>query len=414
VIPDERPSVAQIHQSPSLASDFRRDGAVCVRGAFSPEEVALVERGIERNLAEPSAGAIVASRPDDAGRFVEDFCNWQVIPEYEQFIRGSAAAAIAGELLGSERVRLFHDHLLVKEPGTSQRTPWHQDQPYYNVEGKQVVSMWMPVDPVALESTLEFVAGSHLGPWLMPRTFLDEEAKWFPEGSLEELPDIDADPEAFRILGWALERGDAVFFHMLTLHAWRRRVGNAAAPGVLGALPRRRRYPCTEAVEDVPGVPGPGGRATGRSADGAPALPGALGARLLARFPTPCVKPFDQVAEVLLAHADVIYSTIRLIERDDETFLPWARDRYACIIFDLHTEHTPEALERTAEAFRGLIDAASSRGGSYFLTYHRWATKEQLLRCYPQFPEFLAKKREYDPEERFQSDWYRHYRELLA
>jgi FAD/FMN-containing dehydrogenase len=117
---------------------------------------------------------------------------------------------------------------------------------------------------------------------------------------------------------------------------------------------------------------------------------------------------------VLLAHADVIYSTIRLIERDDETFLPWARDRYACIIFDLHTEHTPEALERTAEAFRGLIDAASSRGGSYFLTYHRWATKEQLLRCYPQFPEFLAKKREYDPEERFQSDWYRHYRELLA
>jgi FAD/FMN-containing dehydrogenase len=112
--------------------------------------------------------------------------------------------------------------------------------------------------------------------------------------------------------------------------------------------------------------------------------------------------------------ADVIYGTIRLIERDDETFLPWARDRYACIIFNVHTEHTPEALERTAEAFRSLIDAASSRGGSYFLTYHRWATKEQLLRCYPQFPEFLAKKLEYDPEERFQSDWYRHYRELLA
>ena len=112
--------------------------------------------------------------------------------------------------------------------------------------------------------------------------------------------------------------------------------------------------------------------------------------------------------------ADVIYGTIRLIERDDETFLSWARERYACIIFNLHTQHTPDALARTAEAFRGLIDAASSRGGSYFLTYHRWATKEQLLRCYPQFPEFLAKKREYDPEERFQSDWYRHYRQLLA
>ncbi|HSE81866.1 MAG TPA: FAD-binding oxidoreductase [Gaiellaceae bacterium] len=111
---------------------------------------------------------------------------------------------------------------------------------------------------------------------------------------------------------------------------------------------------------------------------------------------------------------DVIYGTIRLIERDDETFLPWARDRFACIIFNLHTEHTPEGLERSADAFRNLIDAASGRGGSYFLTYHRWATREQLLRCYPQFPAFLEKKLEYDPEQRFQSDWYRHYRELLA
>ena len=102
---------------------FRRDGAVCVRGAFSSEEIALLERGIERNLAQPSPRAIVASRPDDPGRFVEDFCNWQEIPEYEEFVRESGAAAIAGELMGSERVRLYHDHLLVKEPGTAQRTP---------------------------------------------------------------------------------------------------------------------------------------------------------------------------------------------------------------------------------------------------------------------------------------------------
>jgi ectoine hydroxylase-related dioxygenase (phytanoyl-CoA dioxygenase family) len=203
----------------AVVDAFAREGAVCVRGAFSPDEVALVERGIERNLAAPSPRAIVASRPEDPGRFVEDFCNWQTIPEYEEFLRSSPAAGIAGELMESERVRLFHDHLLVKEPGTAQRTPWHQDQPYYNVEGRQVVSMWMPVDPVSRESTLEFVAGSHLGAWLMPRTFMDSEAKWFPEGSLEELPDIDADPDRFRIRGWALEPGDAVFFHMLTLHA---------------------------------------------------------------------------------------------------------------------------------------------------------------------------------------------------
>lgn len=95
------------------------------------------------------------------GAFIEDFCNWQRIPEMERFIR-------------------------------------------------------CPVDPVARESTLEFVAGSHLGPWFMPRTFLDGQAKWFPDGSLAELPHIDGKPE-FRIVGWELEPGDAVFFHMLTL-----------------------------------------------------------------------------------------------------------------------------------------------------------------------------------------------------
>jgi ectoine hydroxylase-related dioxygenase (phytanoyl-CoA dioxygenase family) len=200
----------------ALIDDFRRDGAVCVRGAFSAEEVELVASGIERNLADPSPRGLVASRAEDAGRFFEDFCNWDRIPEYERFIRGSAAGAIAGALMGSRRVRLYHDHLLVKEAGTAQPTPWHQDQPYYNIDGRQTCSMWMPVDPVPRAATLEFVAGSHLGPWLMPRSFMDDQARWFPEGSLEELPAIDR--RSAPVVGWALEPGDAVFFHMLTLH----------------------------------------------------------------------------------------------------------------------------------------------------------------------------------------------------
>src|SRR6266542_6221959 len=146
--------------SSELIEEFRRDGAVCMRGAFSPDEVALVERGIDRNLAEPSPRALVASRPDDPGRFFEDFCNWDRIPEYEEFVRISPAAEIAGRLMGSRHVRLFHEHVLVKEPSTRQPTPWHQDQPYYNIEGSQTCSMWMPVDPVDRASTLEFVAGS--------------------------------------------------------------------------------------------------------------------------------------------------------------------------------------------------------------------------------------------------------------
>ena len=206
--------------------DYDRDGAVCVRGAFDRDEVALAARAIDDNLAALSARAKRASAPDD-GAFIEDFCNWDRLPTLERFIRTSPAAAIAGALTGSSQIRLYHDHVLVKEPGTRQRTPWHQDQPYYNVDGRQNTSMWMPVDPVDEEATLKLVAGSHRGPWYLPRTFLDDEARWFPEGSLAELPDIDGDPGRWPVVGWALEPGDAVFFDMATLHA----AGPTAGPG---------------------------------------------------------------------------------------------------------------------------------------------------------------------------------------
>src|ERR1700733_10290023 len=162
--------------------DFRALGVTIVRGLFSSDEVALVERGIERNLSDPGPMFKTASKPDDPGRFVEDFCNWQRIDEYSTLAFDSRAAEAAGELMGSRVVRLYHDHMLVKEPATRQDTPWHQDQPYYNVEGLDNCSMWMPVDPVAAESTLEFVAGSHRRGWLMPRSFMDSQARWFPEG----------------------------------------------------------------------------------------------------------------------------------------------------------------------------------------------------------------------------------------
>ncbi|MEL7210806.1 MAG: phytanoyl-CoA dioxygenase family protein, partial [Actinomycetota bacterium] len=196
-----------------VEGDFGRDGAVCVRGAFTADELALAEAAIEENLADLSPLAKRASEQDDAA-FVEDFSNWDRIPVMERFIRESPAAGIAAELTGSDVVRLYHDHVLVKEPGTRQRTPWHQDQPYYNVAGDQVVSLWLPVDPVPRESAIEFVAGTHRGPWFMPRTFLDAEAKWFPDGSLAEMPDFAAEPGAWPVVGWALEPGDAVFFHM--------------------------------------------------------------------------------------------------------------------------------------------------------------------------------------------------------
>ena len=110
----------------------------------------------------------------------------------------------------------------------------------------------------------------------------------------------------------------------------------------------------------------------------------------------------------------IIYGTVRLIEPDDETFLAWAREPYACIIFNLHVVHTPQGVDQAAAAFRGLIDMAIKRGGRYYLTYHRYATRAQVEACYPQLPDFLKLKRKYDPEERFQSEWYRFYRTMFA
>ena len=130
-----------------IEGDFERDGAVCVRGAVAPEHVDLAREAIDANLADLSPRAKRASADDD-GAFVEDFCNWQRLPAMQRFIETSGVAAIAAELMGSRTVRLYHDHVLVKEPGTRQRTPWHQDQPYYNVDGRQNASMWFPVDPV--------------------------------------------------------------------------------------------------------------------------------------------------------------------------------------------------------------------------------------------------------------------------
>jgi FAD/FMN-containing dehydrogenase len=122
-----------------------------------------------------------------------------------------------------------------------------------------------------------------------------------------------------------------------------------------------------------------------------------------------------QAAELLRSNRTiVIYGTVRLIEKDNESFLAWARKPYACIIFNLLTFHTPAGIEASARAFRGLIDLAIARGGSYYLTYHKFAKPEQVAACYPQFKEFLELKRKYDPAERFQSDWYRYYRKLFT
>ena len=132
--------------------------------------------------------------------------------------------------------------------------------------------------------------------------------------------------------------------------------------------------------------------------------------------------PRERLADFMIAareeirrrQTSVIYGTVRLIRRDDESFLAWAKQDYACVIFNLHVEHSDEGKAAAADAFRALIDLALERDGSYFLTYHRWARRDQVERAYPQMQRFLGEKRRFDPRGQFQSDWYRHYEAMFS
>jgi FAD/FMN-containing dehydrogenase len=131
--------------------------------------------------------------------------------------------------------------------------------------------------------------------------------------------------------------------------------------------------------------------------------------------PRPLLADFLAAAahDLRAIEADVVYGTVRLVERDAESVLAWAREPWACVVVNLHVEHTPTEIDNAASAFRRLIDLALERGGSFYLTYHRWATRRQLLTAYPQLPTFLDAKLEHDPGELFQSDWYRWLRSTI-
>ncbi|WP_300037887.1 phytanoyl-CoA dioxygenase family protein [uncultured Roseobacter sp.] len=207
--------------TPEMVADYARDGVVLVRGLFA-DFVDDLRNGIAENMEHPGPYASENRREGESGRFFDDYCNWQRIDAFRRAALGSPAAAAASALMQSERVQLFHDHVLVKEPGTSMATPWHQDGPYYFVGGQQTVSFWSPLDPVR-DATLRCVAGSHL--WekdVLPTRWAKGDA-FFDPAPYMPVPDPEA--EGMRIIEFDMEPGDAVAFHFRTLHGAR---GNTA------------------------------------------------------------------------------------------------------------------------------------------------------------------------------------------
>ena len=227
---------------------YEKDGAIILRNVFNEYQLQLIAKGIAHNLKNPSIYASENGVPSTQGRFFDDYCNWTRIPEFREFIYNSPASEIAAQIMRSNTCQFFHDHVLVKDPGTQKASPWHQDDPYYFVNGHQNVSMWIPIDPVEKESTLRFIAGSHkwtkmVKPvrWADDSDFYNEipcssqndddynnnndnnnngqknEPLWLPVPD----PDNQKETQKYRILEWSMNPGDVALFHFRTVHGAR-------------------------------------------------------------------------------------------------------------------------------------------------------------------------------------------------
>jgi ectoine hydroxylase-related dioxygenase (phytanoyl-CoA dioxygenase family) len=224
---------------------FQRDGVVLIKGLFA-DQVELLRQGVEENMENPGPFASENKKEGQTGRFFDDYCNWDRIPAFKQAIQESPVAEVAADLMQSQSVQMFHDHVLVKEPGTSMATPWHQDGPYYFVEGQQTISFWSPLDEVT-DATLRCVAGSHR--WekeVLPTRWVSEEGFFADEGQYMPIPDPDA--EGMTVLEYPMQPGDAVAFNYRILHGAR---GNTSTS-------RRRAFSLRLVGDDARYVERPG------------------------------------------------------------------------------------------------------------------------------------------------------------
>jgi ectoine hydroxylase-related dioxygenase (phytanoyl-CoA dioxygenase family) len=212
---------------------FVDDGVVCARGVMSARWLDRVAAAIERNLAQPSTIGKNISKPEKG--FLNDIFMWLADPDYRAFVMESPASRLAWQALAGlgarNGVTFFYDQCFVKEPGTQVPTPWHHDLTFWPVEGHQVCSIWMPLDPVTRQSSgLEYVRGSHRWEKRFKAITPDYNA-FMMNPALEDVPDIDAHRTDYDLVNWDMEPGDVLLFHPLVVHG----------SGANASLTRRRR-----------------------------------------------------------------------------------------------------------------------------------------------------------------------------
>ena len=204
-------------------TEFKTDGVAGLRKAVDGIWVDRLSAVIDQQLAAPSKWSNDANPGATEDRHFSDRYLWQENLEINAFIRESGCARLAAQAMTSKSARFYFDHLLVKEPGTANPTPWHQDIPYWPFQGKQICSIWLALTPCDIaSSSLEFVRGSHLdNKYYVAEVFGDNDdsnASWINEGSGEKCPDIESDRQNFDIIGYNMAPGDALIFSAWTLH----------------------------------------------------------------------------------------------------------------------------------------------------------------------------------------------------
>lgn len=208
-------------------STFQREGVVMLPGLFDTDWIELLDKGLASNCAHPTHRARVWDRDAEGRTMFWDSQAWQSIDEYQQFVFSSPAAQIAGRLMQCADVNFYFDAVFVRSPGNQFSTPWHQDEPYWSVEGYDTCTLWMPLVPVKQENALAYVPGSHrldsvfyqynFGE-LNPDNKATVDQVDFSGIAETELPDIDANPEKYGVVSWDMQPGDCVAFNSRILH----------------------------------------------------------------------------------------------------------------------------------------------------------------------------------------------------
>ncbi len=207
-------NVREVSQAERLT--YENDGAAHLPNMFSADWIEFLCEAFKTALAEPGPHAEEYTPEGKSGRFFADLNMWQRLEPFRKFVFDSPASIVAAQIMGATRINFLYDQMFVKEPSTEEETPWHQDQPYWAVKGRQVCSIWIPLDPVTKDSGLRFIKGSHFWEAYNPHHFADDTP--YEGTGLPELPQIDISSEEHEILSWNVEPGDCLVFQGMIVH----------------------------------------------------------------------------------------------------------------------------------------------------------------------------------------------------